>query len=513
MRWDIILLAPLIMITMLPLHLTLADSRIPIMVGYSQNYLLPFLDGGMLVFEWNETLWAMSPNRTVFLTITDPNGLGETTLLLEGIPTIIKRFGMNDPEGLWRLQVQDVGNMTVKLLSGIEMSTHINYSLGRWIEATIHGPRSVVFLDGEPETMILLAAGNNQSINLPINESLQLGYVVVEFLYPERVRFTGTSGESTYEVLLEPIASRVDGELLGQRGSYILTFQSPKLHEIGSGCVVPVREGPIIVRLRWSSGAQTEFKAYLLRSAFVKYVGSNVSRTRRVDIRSSLTSIFKILYFGKGAVEVFEVRPHIAALRFADIRTLSSISNITVKSGKLDTASDGETNYILLTNSALPFNIDSAPLKLVLPLDVYVNGFYAKSLEIEVRSGSVTWINLELYRLTIKVSEGEMNSLKGLKLIIENRTLPIETDGASYLLPKGTYLISVSTEDMEGSLLAQLDKDMEVMIPLRPIVRLEYWLKTFAFFQIIAITVLFGLYVMLVGSSISSAQGRRLVVG
>jgi len=170
-------------------------------------------------------------------------------------------------------------------------------------------------------------------------------------------------------------------------------------------------------------------------------------------------------------------------------------------------------NYILLTNSALPFNIDSAPLKLVLPLDVYVNGFYAKSLEIEVRSGSVTWINLELYRLTIKVSEGEMNSLKGLKLIIENRTLPIETDGASYLLPKGTYLISVSTEDMEGSLLAQLDKDMEVKIPLRPIVRLEYWLKTFAFFQIIAITVLFGLYVMLVGSSISSAQGRRLVVG
>ncbi|MBS7626754.1 hypothetical protein KEJ51_06945 [Candidatus Bathyarchaeota archaeon] len=464
------------------------------------------------MFEWNETLWAMSPNRTVLLTLTEPSGLSEATLLLEGNPTIIKRFGMNDSEGLWTLQVQDVGNMTVRLANGIETRTYINYSLGQWMEATIHGSRSVVFLDGEPGTMILLAAGNNQSIDLAVDEILQLGYVAVEFLYLDLVRFTGTSGGSTYEVLLEPIASRVDGELLGQRGRYILTLKSPNLHEIGSGCVVPVREGPIIVRLRWSSGAQTDFKAYLLKGAFIKYAGSNVSRSRRIDIRSSLTSIFKIIYFDKGEVKISEFRPHVAAVRFTDIRTPSSISNITVKSGNLDTTSDGETNYILLTNSEVLLDTDSAPLKLTLPLDVYVNGFYVKSLEIDVSSGCVTWVSLELHRLTIKVSGSEVNSFKDLKLMINNRTLPVETGGASYLLPKGTYLVSISTEDMEGSLLTQLDKDMEVKIHLRPLLRLEYLLKTFAFLQIVAITVLFGLYLMLVGSSISSAQDRQLVV-
>ncbi|MEM2107468.1 MAG: hypothetical protein QXV46_06625 [Candidatus Bathyarchaeia archaeon] len=466
----------------------------------------------MLVFEWNETLWAMSPNRTVLLTLTDPCGLSEATLLLEGNPTIVKRFRINDSEGLWRLQVQDVGNMTVKLVSGIEMRTYVNYSLGQWMEATIHGSRSVVFLDDEPGTMVLLAAGNNQSINLAVDEILQLGYVTVEFLYLDRVMSTGTSGESTYEILLEPITSRVDGKLLGQRGRYILTLKSPNLHEIGSGCVVPVREGPIILRLRWSSIAQTEFKAYLLKGAFIKYAGSNVSRSRRVDIRSSLTSIFKILYFDKGEVKVSEFRPPVAAVRFTDIRTPSPISNITVRSGNLDTTSDGETNYILLTNSELLPDNDSANLKLNLPLDIYVNGFYVKSLETEVRSGSVTWLPLELHRLTIKVSGGEVNSLKDLRLMIDNRTLPVEIDGASYLLPKGTYRVSISTENMEGSLLTQLDKDIEVKIHLRPLLRLEYLLKTFAFFQIIAITVLFGLYIMLVGSSISSAQDRRLVV-
>ncbi|MGQ9542764.1 MAG: hypothetical protein ACUVTM_01560 [Candidatus Bathyarchaeia archaeon] len=511
MRFLMKLLILLVTVTMLmPIQTILAETRTPIMVGYSRNCLLPFLEGGTLVFELGETLWAMSPNRTVILTVTTPRGESEAIILPEGDPIIVRRFEPDDPEGFWILKVQDGGEMKVKLLSDSGGNTYVKYSLGPWLSATIEGSRDTVFLDVD-QGMVLIIAGKKQSLSLAINETVQPGGVTVEFVYSGPVRYTGISGEAIYEMILDPVAARVQGELLGQRGRYTLRLKCPNLHEVGSDCIVPAREGPVIIRVKLSNRNQTEFRAYLLREIFSDYAGRYVSTFSRIDLKSSLTSNLKILTIDRGKVEVLEARPSIAAIKFTEARSNLAVSNVTVKSGVLETTSDGDTNYILLSSSEPLSNTGSESSTTILPIEVYVNGFYARSFQMEVKRGGVTEASLELYRLTLKVTSDEAESLEDVRLMIENRTFPSEVGCASYLLPKGIYRVWVSIGDMEGSSLIQLDRDVEVNILLRPPVRLDYWLKTLVVFQLITITVLSGLHMMFEGSNRSSGQDRRSV--
>ena len=462
-----------------------AISQRPIMVGYSNRYLLPFLNGGILDFEEGENLWAMSPNGSAVMTLVSPTG-ESSNFRLGGAPILLRQFGPSDREGVWLLEAPDGNRLGIKLAGANKETLEVRYRLVAGLLAEINGSKSAVFLDAEPG-MILLPAGTEQTLRLEKPIPFRPGDVQLDLIYPDALGYGGAVGGASYDMLVEPVAARTSVRLASDGDGLRLSLKPPKLHEVGSGGTVPAREGEAILRFSSREGDVSERKAYFLKDGFAEYAGRNVAPSIRPDLKDALNSTYKIVASQEGAAKILQVRPPIAAIRFRESRLGIPVNNITIMAGELETDYEGDRTYVLLSGVSHLTSSLPQPISLDLPLEVYVNGFHSKSLSLRLKEGEVTEAELELYKLTVKTVTAEGSPIVDVAVVIGGRALSVGSGIASYLFPRGVYEISAYASDLEGSTKVDLSSDTEITLILRPLVGLEYWLKVAAAIEVLAI--------------------------
>jgi hypothetical protein len=340
--------------------------------------------------------------------------------------------------------------------------------------------------------MILLPAGTEQILRLENPIPFRTGDVQLDLIYPDALGYGGAVGGASYDMLVEPVATRTSVRLASDGDGLRLSLKPPRLHEVGSGGTVPAREGEAILRFSSREGDVSERKAYFLKDGFAEYAGRNVAPSIRPDLNDALNSTYKIVAFREGTAKILQVKPPIAAVRFRESRLGIPVNNITIIAGELQTDYEGDRAYVLLSNVSHPTSLLPQPISLDLPLEVYVNGFHSKSLSLRLKEGDVTEAELELYKLTVKTVTLEGSPMADVAVVIGGRALPVSSGVASYLLPKGVYEISAYASDMEGSMKVDLSNDAEITLILKPLVGLEYWLKLAAAIEVLAIATVGG---------------------
>lgn len=457
----------------------------PLMVGYTGFYMLPLLNDGTLEFEVGEPLWVMAPNPPIKLYLESPDGITLTYSLNSSRPQLLRTFSEEDA-GRWmlipengdrlHLEVRDPGKMGVKALYSLSAAS---------LTVSLVGSSRAAILS-QNSGRVLLIAGAEQTVRLG---NLTEGELVIDLLYPETFLYEGVAGGSNYTLHVEALVGRFVGNV--RQG--LLTLELPRLHEVGAGGVLPLREGSATLRIT-SNEAVGKFPVYILDKAFEEFAGKPVDRKTIIHLENTLNSSLKVLLPGSKnpeEVETLILRPPIAAARFYDPLHGVYVGNLTIETTKLKAVAVNETAYFLLRN------IDELyPKRSEKPrigdddITVYVNGFRAASMKIALMQGEVSSSKLDLRLLRVRVINLDNKPAENARLRINGRIFSLESGCGGFLLPPGNYRVEAFSEGFRAESYVKLENDVELTLRLSKPLRLEEILRFTAAAEFLSLLIL-----------------------
>lgn len=452
------------------------------MVGYTGFYMLPLLDGGALDFEVGEALWIMAPNPPAKVYLESPGGITLIYNLDSRQPQLLRIFSEEDV-GEWMLVSESGERLLLKVRDPWRMGVKALYTFsGESLAVSLAGSSRAVLLSRESER-VLLIAGVRQSLRLG---NLTKGKLIVDLLYPGSFLYEGVTRESNYTLRAEPLAGRVVGTV----ESGLLTIELPRLHEVGAGGVLPLREGSATLRLT-SNETVEEFPAYILDEVFEGFAGESCDREVTIPVEAALNSSLKILLPDSEKAQVLTLRPPLAAARFHDPLHGIYVGNLTIEATRLQTIVVNETAYFLLQD--LEEIYPKHPTRPRIGDDditIYVNGFRAASMKIALREGEVSAADLNLRLLRVKVLDPDNKPAENVRLKINGKIFYLKSGHGGYLLPPGDYKVKAFSGELRAEADVKLEDDVKLVLRLSRPPRLEEILRLTAAAQLISLLIL-----------------------
>lgn len=456
-----------------------------LMMGYTDTKFLPFLDNGLLKLQLGEKLWIRAVGGDVEFILRSPKGSEEAYKLSAGESKLLKKFSDEHDVGNWTLEIVNRGSMHLLVKNPENEPLTIRYRFGRSdLVAELDGSPNAVFVGVEGLERYLLVAGGNNKLNLSTLLERTLadhltGELIVDILMEDYIIYSGFLEGSTYQVEIEPLTSRITGKIVNE------TFHVniPSLHEVGTGGIIPLRPGKAVLRIWLNETNSFSKPAYILDKRFTQFVGTKADRIAPVTLSNVLNHPLRILKASDEYIKAVELTLPIALIRVQDLHG-SPLTNISILADNpLSIVNDAA--YVLLRKiesiPALPRN----PVRTL--IKVYVNGFEAKSLTMDLMDGMIYNVTLNLNRLTVEINPQDGELPKDLNLMINGTSFKHENGLCSYLLPPGEYLIEAKASGLGGSVRINLSGDSTVKLRLRKITSLEDALKISAALELVCV--------------------------
>jgi hypothetical protein len=474
----------LLLVTVSLPYVTSADSQedaASIIVGYSKSYMFPLLDGGKLYFEKGEELWAMTLDKPAILMLTSPTGRVTEYYLEPFKQTLIKLFTEDDEEGQWILS-SEIHSLTIELSSKkkTEDNTRLNYRINRekLTIKTADRNQDIFIIDVE-DGGFLIPAGIEVDINLPCfkgeNEQFYAD-VVMDLVYPGEFSYSGKLVDRPYSITMEPLAARIVGKLRGDT----LTVVIPRLHEVGAGGVIPVREGEALLKIRYLSAGQDggslktlnytsrveQVKVYIVDETFNEWAGRSIAKSFSIDIEEALNKTVRVIAGTGGRVTTSYAIIPLASVIFYEPRLNKIIGNISMIVEGHQATVINSRGYILLADSesALPILVSGGNTEI--QLYAFVNNFKVYYGKIKISRGETYFIPVELRSLKVNIFFPNGTPAYDGILRINGSRMDIIKGSASYLLPVGRYLIEFNSNEWFGRATIDLLEDTALIINL-----------------------------------------------
>ena len=476
----------ILLIFLLNLNFTHAET---LMLGYSNQTFLPFLDNSSLDFQLGEELWVKAIGDNMRLILRSPSGIKEVYVINADKPILLKKFGNKSDKGIWYLESANNRSMKLIVRDPDALSPVIRYGLaGSNFLVQINGPPSVILINAEGLGRHLLIAGETNRLELNVSSFAKeyggSGFpsmVMIDALSENSIVYRGLLEGSTYKVNIEPLGAKVAAEV--HMGS--LYFNLPSLHEVGAGGFIPIRPGEASLRIWLNETHSIIVPAYILDSRFNQFAGALVDRIARIPL-NDLNRSLEVLTFSEERVDVIKLTPPVALIRPLDPHG-NLLTNVSIVAENPTIVING-TAYILLRRSESIPPSQSRHLNTL--IKVYVNGFEADSLLMNLENSKAYNITLNLKRLTLEVEYPSNKLLEGLRLTINGTSFAHDDGKCSYLLPPGEYVIIAKAGEYEGSAKMNLLNDSTIKLKLRRIMQLEDVLKITAAAELLSILVL-----------------------
>jgi len=475
----------LLLVILLGLMSPLQVSGKPLMVGYTGFYMLPLLDGGTLEFEVGEPLWVMAPNPPTKVYLESPEGVILTYSLNSSRPQLLRIFSEEDAGG-WTLISENGDRLHLEVRDPERMGVKALYSLSPTsLTISLTGSSRAAILSQSSER-ILLIAGVEQTVRLG---NLTDGELVIDLFYPESFLYEGVAEGSNYTLHAEALV----GRLVGKVRQGLLTLELPRLHEVGAGGVLPLREGSASLRVT-SNETVGKFPVYVLNKAFEDFAGKPVDRKAVIHLEEALDSSLSVLLPNPENPEETQtliLRPPLAAARFYDPLHGVYVGNLTIETTRLQAVAVNETAYFLLRDVDELYPKHSKKPRIGDDdITVYVNGFRAASMKIALRQGEVTSSKLDLKLLRIKVLSPDNRPAENVKLRINGRIFGLKSGCGGFLLPSGDYRVKAFSGGLRAESHVKLENDAELTLRLSRPLRLEEILRFTAAAQLLGLLIL-----------------------
>jgi len=275
---------------------------------------------------------------------------------------------------------------------------------------------------------------------------------------------------------MEPLAARIVGKLRGDT----LTVVIPRLHEVGAGGVIPVREGEALLKIGYFSAGQDggslktlnytsrveQVKVYIVDGAFDEWAGRSIAKSFSINIEEALNKTIRVIAGSRGRVSMSYAIIPLASVIFYEPRLNKIIGNISMIVEGHQATVINSRGYILLADSesALPILVSESITEL--QLHVFVNNFKIYYGKIKVSRGETFFIPVELRSLKVNIFFPNGTPAYDGILRINGSRMDIIKGSASYLLPVGRYLIEFNSNEWFGKATIDLLEDTALRINL-----------------------------------------------
>ncbi|MDW8041841.1 MAG: hypothetical protein RMJ75_03430 [Nitrososphaerota archaeon] len=444
--------------------LSQAEKTCGLLIGYSGNGFLPFVDGGDLSFAVGEQLYVLSPSggSTVFL--TDPQGRKDKYVLTEKAPTLLREFARGDG-GVWRLLLDDGCEMTLvvsergSLLYGVitvEKDTHDQLILN------LQGPPYLGFRVEEPaDDRSALRAKPGGELLLDVGRPFR--FVVLYLLYPDRFTISGKVSGTPFTYTIDPLVGvyRYDRPVRGT----VVPVRLPELGRVGQGGIFPLRYGTYSIRLVGATpDGQTFTGTFTVEVAPFEFRVPRLSTYRQLNV-NELRDGIRLVYlnYETGTMESINLNLPLYEVKVVDAVTGQTIDYYSFNVEGFVSVRDGAVTVLV------PQRFDFREIRqvddaLTVTPSVTVGGIDVSDAigEVTLYPGRETVLAVPMSEVLLRVRlAGHPDAIKA-KLSL-NGSLSIELNGAATLrIPAYVYNVTAETQWGTARQLFNASREQEV---------------------------------------------------
>ncbi|MEN2974331.1 MAG: hypothetical protein ABDH32_01985 [Candidatus Caldarchaeales archaeon] len=452
-----------------------------VMVGFTNSYLFPLLDGGMLYFEKGENLWVMAIEDDAKVSLISPTKDTETFSLEPLQPTLIKKFSKDDQVGEWILQ-SGKNNLTVILSEEVESPeiVRLNYRIKNeeLIVELANRTQSSFIIDVE-DGDILIPAGVEVEIeieDLNLTEGKYYGEVVMDLVYPEEFTYSGKLDGRPYLISMESTAGRIIGKI----DKEFMRLSIPGLHTVGAGGIIPVRKGEALLKVRYTSidrvdGIEEDevttpnlgdLKIHVVDDSFIEWAGKKASKSITLNVREALNKTLRVISSFEDKLELSYSMIPLSSMIFYEPRLNKIVGNISVIANGYQVEVVDNIVYVLLSDSESTLSIPVTRSSREILVRAYVNQFRAYEGRVNIGLGEQKIIPVKLYHLQIQAFFPNNTQVLYGELKMNGSRLNYYNGTATMLIPPGTYKIEFTIDEWYGNADLKVSEDASIKITL-----------------------------------------------
>jgi len=442
------------------------------LVGYGYERMLPMLSGATLEVGLGESIWLSVLGGDGKATLVSPNASTYDISLRGGQVSLAKRFSESDLAGRWTIITEDGLVMHLDFKRPMESNTILlrtGFVDGGKVTLELQplGGGFAYFTGNFSEQ--IYAPGDTVSLELP---SDTFEKHKVELLYPGTFTLSGNLSDISYRVSFE----RLVGSYLVQpvrEGEVIqVSFRLPEVLETGPLGIVPLRYGPLLIRVSRQGSAQPLVEMRTITVVPKSIVGLPVSSRTTLTLNSTLGTVIGVVSgTAEGKVTSFGIRPPLARLQVIEENHGRLLEEFSLGMKGAATIKYLDGFYTLYYTEYTIQNPGEG--ELVEPVrqqnvTINVSGFEARTWpgSLVFRPGENVTVTTRLHELRlVHIYPDGTTPTKAVRLMINGRqvdSLPVDR----LLLPEGRYSIIATEPPSFNSIQLSLEGDAETRIIL-----------------------------------------------
>lgn len=409
------------------------------LIGFGGEYMIPFLDGGVLEYGVGESLVVKLVGRDGYVTLVSPTGLAERISVVDGQKTVLKRFGLGDV-GEWTLTVDEGMETRVVVRPpvvrpAVTVSFRLEDSQMVMTAETIDNSFAL-FLEGRSQ--FVKAAGSTMTISVSdLNETRVRAEIVRS---GPTVRYSGSLDGVGYGLEIEQVVTSeiVVGRLVD--GSMVFSVKIPDEDEKVSG-LKPVGIGFHKIRLLSLTDRRIIYEANVLVVPSSRRGLEGLSHSLVVDFWEALKNNYTLLVGDEaGNLWQIKLRPPAVVFRIYDTEhgRFHDDAELIIPDGKTRKA-DSQLIATFLDSYEIDDYINQSffiPSK-ELAATVSFGASRLTTPVLSIRAGDIIWLNFSLYRAELKLVFPNGTAYRGPRIVeINGETF---TDDSALFLPRGIY--------------------------------------------------------------------------
>ncbi len=430
-------------------------------VGYGENTVTPFLHGATLHFYEGEELWIMSTENVQLLRLTSPDGFIYTAVATAE-PQVLKRFADTDANGNWLLEQvssEEVLSMTIELEK---------YATNGTAELMFNFDEDKLSanMDRKSQSLAAFLSTNGSPAITPeglVSTNLGTEYsgpVNIKIFSMEHQVVEGYSGTALLKVEVTPLVANFS--VLANNG--LVEFRLPKIHEVGSGGMFPLRYGSIAVYVEPSQAwgdvppsLKPEFHVFPFNP------GLNVMLSSKMELpteEATLTN-FSVVLANSTVVRFW---PPVVNVHVIDMRHERYLTNeeFSLEIGDTQIWYGNNSAYVLYKNRTSL--VAPERLTAIFEYKLRIGGFIAGNVNprtLTMKPQEKLTIFAEACALKVRATDLTGQPVTATLSINDTISIPVAGE-ASVMLPRGLYLLQARSTEGNETVSILLENDMDV---------------------------------------------------
>ncbi|MEM3668926.1 MAG: hypothetical protein QW737_00110 [Nitrososphaerota archaeon] len=465
-----------------------------LLIGYGGDRMLPFIDGAELTFFVGEELELKTIGSSANITIIDPLYRRYEYFLEEGKKMKVLTFNASDV-GTWLLRHSKLGTMSLKVIDNYSPKDHyisIQKISDDVLRLSLEGSAFIGFLAKSKNVTKIMNPSKNLHITIPSGTT----HVRITLEYNEPIELSGLIGDVQYHYKTDAVVSEYTNRFSKPIAEpIVINFEIPEVGKVGSGGIIPLRVGPIRLKVV-CTGTGSTILNYVDELLIIPEEVNLQSITRTIDVELTelINDNIKIAYYNvsTGRIDVINVKVPVYRLIVYDKALSKNIDDYSFDVLEMLSLKSDHITYIVPTRLQLLNDTHNNYAIINSKIEVYSVDISNMIKNITLKKEDLNTIIIESKEIEITVKHVDGTLIKNALILVNSSKHSIINGSARIRMPIAIYNFSAVTSIGYASSIIDISKKDNVQLIIKTLTSTTMALIIISAFQ----TALFSHYIL-----------------